>query len=520
MKNLKHIVFAFITTFFLTNCSDDFLERLPEDTLSPETFFDDSSNLEAALFGVYDALQNAQSFGYSTELDGISDNTRIDRFGADLIDFSLGNATADVRDDRGSISNYYAEPYTLIQRANLLLANIDVQGAISEGSRQQIDAEARVLRAIAYFKLVYLFGDVPLITEPLSRSDLLEVTRASREEVIDFIRNELENSSNVLGTSLNPGRINRQTALGFLSKLLVYEARLGNVAWSEALVSLNNTVQACESAGHDLFIFGDGSDGNANYTQLFYEANEDNQEIIFAVKNNELDGGRGGFTTLSIAVNTHNVTVHTNLVDNYYTIDGLPITDPGSIYDPTNPFENRDPRLKSSILTPGDVYPDDTGEFLPYEGIPTNPTLLTDFAYKKIVTRDGLNLVNVNALDGIMLRYADILLMLAEAENEVNGPSGTAYNAVNRVRQRAGMPGFQLGLSAAEFRLEVLHERRIELVFEGQRWFDLVTLRIADQIINNINELERAFVTNQQELLPIPQSEIDLNSNLSQNPGY
>lgn len=520
MKNLKYIAIAFITLAFLTNCSDDFLERIPEDTLSPETFYEDASNLEAGLFGVYDALQNAQSFGYATELDGISDNTRIDRFGADLIDFSLGNATADVRDDRGSISNYYAEPYTLIQRANLLLENIDIEGAIGEGKRQQIDAEARALRAIAYFRLVYLFGDVPLITKPLSRSELLEVTRTSRDEVIDFIRSELQNSANVLNTALSPGRINRQTALGFLSKLLVYESRLGNVSWAETLETLTNTIQACESAGHDLFTVGDGSDGYANYTQLFYEAHEDNQEIIFAVKNNELDGGRGGFTDLAVAVNTHNVSVHTNLVEAYYTVDGLPITDPASIFDPDNPYENRDPRLKSSILTPGDVYPDDTGEFLPYEGIPTNPTLLTDFAYKKIVTRDGLNLVNVNALDGIMLRYADILLMLAEAENEVNGPSATAYNAINRVRQRAGMPDLPIGLSAADFRSEVLHERRIELVFEGQRWFDLITLQIADQIINGINELDRAFVPNKQELLPIPLSEIDLNSNLTQNPGY
>ena len=210
---------------------------------------------------------------------------------------------------------------------------------------------------------------------------------------------------------------------------------------------------------------------------------------------------------------TGRISVHTNFVADFYGTDGLAITSVGSNYNPSQPYVNRDPRLLASVYLPGLTY-----FFGAYTGHAGNASIETDFAVRKYTYAD-LTTVD-RGLDVIVLRYADILLMLAEAENEVNGPTTIAYSAINEVRSRVKMPNVTAGLLAPAFKVEVLHERRVELGFEGQRWFDLVTLGIADAKINGIKELGRKFVPGKQELFPIPKSEIDLNNNLEQNTGY
>lgn len=254
-----------------------------------------------------------------------------------------------------------------------------------------------------------------------------------------------------------------------------------------------------------------------NFEALFALANIDNKEILFAVKNNDLDRGPNLFTYFAAGGGNLSVSVHGNLVNDFYCTDGLPITS-SPLYNPASPYTNRDPRLKASITTPGDTYLAGT-QLRPFNGNLTIGVLQTDFAIKKLTTLSSL-VQNQGQLDVPLLRYADLLLMQAEAENEVNGPTTIAYSAINKVRARAGVAKVTDGLTKADFKNEVIHERRVELAFEGQRWFDLVTLGIANQKINAIGELGRKFTPNQQELFPIPQTERDLNPNLTQNKGY
>lgn len=521
MKHLKY--FIPILTFVLFACDSD-LELIPQDSLSPEKFYANPANFEAALNGIYDGLQANGMYRNLPILDAASDNS-IAQFVSvsDLENFGKGIQGAGVNNN---IVDYYEDAFIVIQRANLLLDNIENEGLITEASRTAIRAEARALRAIAYARLAYLFGDMPLITNFLSRSELLSLERDSRQEVMDFALSELEEAANDLGTAPfdgQTGRLTRQAVLGMLARFTVYEARLGNRSWQEALVATNAALAAADQGGHGLFIAGDGLDGGLNYRALFFENNEDNPEILFGVKFDIIDQAEPLYERYGILGGTLYMTVLSNLVNDFYTTDGLAITDPGSIYDPLNPYANRDPRLEATVIVPGSLY-SNGGELAELTST-SNTTAATPFFVRKQVTLNGDEGIALNdngraTLDAIVLRYAELLLLVAEAENEVNGPTAAAYSAINQVRSRVNMPEVAVGLTQSTFRDEVIHERRVELAFEGTRWFDLLTLGIAEERINGINEFDRAFVPNKSELFPIPQREIDRIPSLSQNPGY
>ena len=519
MKFIQNKIFTLIfLSLAFTACVED-LELSPQDSLTPEAFYSNPENFPAALNGIYDALQSRGLYDLMPMLDAISDNGNTNGFITDFADFGMGQITASVNN---RIINYYQAPYVLIQRANALLDNIEVEGTIAEAERNVIRAEARALRALAYMRLVYLFGDVPLITNSLTREEILNLSRTPRNEVINFVISEFAGAADALDSAPFQGitgRLTKQAVLGLRARAMVFEARLGNLSWSETLSAINEVATLAENAGNQLITFGDGSNGMKNYESIFYESNEDNTEILFNVKFDALDGSDLFFEHFGVQAGTLYMTILSNFVDDYYTTDGLPITDPSSIFDAGDPYANRDPRLHATVIVPGALFSD--GGDMEVLTSTSNPVALTDFFLRKQVTLEGdIALNDPGVLDAIVLRYAELLLMQAEAENEVNGPSTAAYNAINQIRSRVNMPEVATGLSQAEFREEVIHERKIELAFEELRWFDLVTLGIVEEKINGIGELNRIFIPNKLELFPIPQTEIDLNPNLTQNPGY
>jgi len=506
--------------FFISSCNKDFLEKTPQDALSPEVFYTDAVNLETGLAGIYDALQDRAFFGSLPELDGITDNGIPGGTAelADFINFGKGIVTAS---SQPKIPEIYQSAYQVIQRANLLIANVNNPGSITPAIRTTVEYEARGLRALAYMRLGYLFGNVPLVTVPLNRTDAVSLTTDSNADMIDFVLKELAEVAAKL--TVKPynnqvGRFTKIAALAFSAKVLVFEARKGKKPWSEALTALKEVTTLADANGVKLFTTGDGTNGQVNFETLFSLKGENNTEILFAVKSNQADPLKSLYNFYSPAGGNLEISVHTNLVNDFYTNDGLSITNPASIYTAATPYANRDPRLQASIMVSGTTYSNGLQQVV-FNGRIANARLQTNFAVRKGVTLDGLT-PNRGELDAIVLRYADLLLLLAEAENEVNGPTISAYNAINKVRARVKMPNVPANLAKEAFRAEVLHERRVELAFEGHRWYDLVTSGIADKAINGIKELDRAFVPNKQELFPIPQSELDLNPKLQQNPGY
>ncbi|QTD38473.1 RagB/SusD family nutrient uptake outer membrane protein [Polaribacter batillariae] len=523
MKTYK-IIFYLVLLVAFHSCTED-LEPTPPDFTSDELFFSNPDNFEAGLNGIYDALQSNGIFGrMPILLDGVSDNG-LAHFSSvgDIESFGDGTITPEVNN---VIESAYQGPYVVIQRANSLLVNMigADKGTLSQEKFNNIIAQARVLRALAYKRLVYLFGGVPLYTTPLGINTSIEISRATREEVISFILTELSEAAQQLSTAPLDGvagRVTKQAALALHAQTMVYEARLGNQSWNDALTSVTNAKNTAESAGAILVTSGNGNDGLANYNAVFNENNEDNNELLFYIKYDfDIDNGTNIQSNFSVVAGTLYMSAHTNLANDFYTTDGLSITNPQSIYNASTPYLNRDPRLNASLVVPGDLFSD--GESLnPFEGQGSNSNLLTDFSIRKFTTLNNDVELNRGGLDIPVMRYAEVLLLFAEAENQVNGPTTNAYNAINALRKRVNIADVTTGLSKDAFNDEVIHERRVELAFEGKRWFDLITLGIANETINGINEgLGRSFTPNKQELFPIPKVEVDRNSNLTQNPGY
>ena len=515
---MKHL-YTSLLLVLLVACNDDFLNKLPQDSVAPETFYSKGANLEPGLMGVYDAMQAWGAYGNLTQLDAISDNAILNKDGTEFINFAKGEVSSN---NTAELANYYLYPYQVVQRANELLFYIDTPGDITPESRASVKAEGKALRAFAYMQLVYLYGDVPLDTIPLSRRELLSLKRTPRDEVVNFILSELNKAALALQDkpyNNQVGRLTKQAVLGMRSRVLVYEARKGKKNWGEVKDALTNAITIAEKAGAKLVTSGNGLDGFSNYQAVFATNNESNVEMLFSIKfDNALQQGNGIYANYGPTQGggQARMGVHTNFIDDFYTTDGLPITDPASIYNSAKPYTNRDPRLRVHTYLPNETYP-----FGVYTGRSGNPTLPTDYAFKKF-SPTGNDIAAALNFDMPVLRYADLLLMFAEAANEVNnGPSAEAYDAINKVRQRAAMPTLPAGLSKEKFKQEVIHERRVEFGFEGLRWFDLTTLGIANERINAITELNRKFIPNKQQLFPMPQSEIDMNKSLApNNPGY
>lgn len=495
------------------------LDMNPDYTVTPDVFFESSMNLHPALMGVYDGAQDM--FDHIMLLDAITDNATATLEDEDYYWFGRGTLNSVV----GTIEQEYSNCFTVIQRANLLIANIDIED-VPEGPSQEekehMEAEARVLRGIAYMRLVYLFGDVPLMDRPHTREELFELTRTPKSEVIAFIKEDFLAASLVMDEiPLGEGRLTKLAALGFYARIQLYEARLGNTEWSEAMQAIELAEWTARKAGKVLFTTGDGNDGLANYEGLFFESNEDNAEIIWSMKYQANDEASNPDDDYYANESSLVMSVLPELVDAYYTTDGLPITHSNSIFDPENPYENRDPRLEATVIVPGASYSNGTRRGTLREG--HNSRSNTDYFLRKYIELEREIAINEGSIDAIVMRYAELLLMYAEAENELNGASAKAQSALNEVRNRVQMPAVRSDLSQEEFRAEVIHERRVEFAFEEHRWFDLITLGIAEEKIDGIGNasvLSRDFVPNKSELFMIPQFEISLISGFTQNPGY
>lgn len=513
MINKTHNKLMLLMLFISISCNDK-LELTPENSIPSDAFYSNADNLRAGLFGIYDALQERGVVTLPI-LEGMSDNVITSTvFAPDIAAYAAGQSF--VAGDNRSVEYMYGSNYRLIQRANLLLDNIDGVPAITNDERELIRAETKTLRSYAYMNLTYLFGDVPLITSFSEINEILNVSRNPKSGVITFILKELEEAANELSTSpAVDGRLTKQAALGLRARVMIYEARLGNVTWAQALSAVNSAITAANDGGNGLINTGNPS---ADYQSIFTESNEGNEEFIFSVKNDAIDlGSDNMMDRYSWQAGLLLSYIHQNLADAYPYADG-------TAYEPIdNTFVGRDPRLSANIMHEGLTFRGvtydgtDAGGFVSANSVGTATNL---FNYK-FITTDYSSTWNEGSLDIPILRYADLLLMQAEALNETGGD---AYPPLNAVRNRSGLPSLS-GFTQSDLRDAIILERRLELALEGLRWFDLITLGIAEQTINNIQEeradIIRDFVVGRNELLPIPQSELDLNPNLApQNQGY
>lgn len=488
-------VFTVITFSLLNNCSK-FLDLDPPYTQDAENFFNNEDDYLRALTGAYDLLQGMYVSYWIGDI--ASDNciaggeSVTDTEGLHQIDeMTHGAVNLECR----SVMRYN---YCGIARCNFILEpkenNVEFNG------KDVILAEARFLRAFYYFELVKFFGDVPLVIDQrLGVEEVSNLQRTPKSEVYAQIEEDLNFAVAILswrtssGHSGIKGRADKGAALALLGKVYLYQEKFSQaVTVFDQIISSNNYALA------------------ADYTTLFLKENENNSETVFDVEYSADEGGSYGCL----------ICLEGNLAPGYQGIrqfDG-PVYGDGNSYNlPTqdlfDSFEYQDPRRDATCLNldywisnnaPGTTYGQGAGG---HTGFYNN---------KYIKSREEmLNGIPDNDLtSGVnyrVIRYADVLLMAAEANSQTNNDA-IALDYLNQVRQRVGM---SLRTSSGnELYEHILKERRSELSCEGHRFFDLVrTGKAAEEI--------EGFVVGRHELFAIPQVEIDLaGGNWNQNPGY
>lgn len=470
-----------LLTVVMSSCSKQFLEIAPESNANVQAFYKTAADIEVAVNAAYASLMLDGQYRYSYWQMGEvrSDNT-LNWDGA-------GNfPDAEVDQFKEVVSNFIVNAAWIDNYRGILLCNvvIDRIGSVSmtEELRQRYTGEVLFLRALMYFNLVRVFGDVPLVTtETKSVQEGYNQGRRPVSEVYQQIIDDLSTAAQQLPVSYTGndiGRATRGAAQGLLGKVyLTTQNFTGAVSALKLVVDANN---------YQLL---------ANYADLWRVDNANHRESLF-----EVQFKKGGFGTGS-AFNNHFAPRNS----------GTSVTRIGFAHGRNTPttdmvtaYEEDDVRKYASLAT---SYVNSAGTIIedPYT---------IKFRDMPFVENDADN-------NWPVLRYADVLLMYAEAINEANGsPDGIAYNAVNAVRQRAGLDDLPDGLNKENFALALERERRVELAFEGHRWFDLLRTGRALTVMNN-HFSGVLSVQAYQLLYPVPESQININpSIIKQNPGY
>ena len=515
MKNIIKFTFLLIMATFTFSC-DDFLDKTPLNNLDEKNFWKNETDAIQGVTSVYAALQPSAAFGdylLNDMYTPIADETA----GGEI---NLGLQTA----LSGKFRSKWTAFYLGINRANIAIERIpDIQ--MNSNLKKRLIAECKFLRAFFYFNLIDFYGEVPLYLEEILISKARETGRTPIADVRIAILQDLEEAFPDLEYSYGTadlGRATKAAAKALIGKTYLYAGEFDKaIPHFEDLVT-NRTTYKC-----DLMPI---------YSDVFDYHNKNNKEVIFDVqyagpklnKGSQMDLYHGNLSGNGTGgQNTSCPTVE--LLDSYLCTDGLPISQ-SPLYDPDNRYENRDQRLDMTIMRPGSFYKglEYTYPILP--GAYVQGVTRTGLMWRKYVVEDDGSAWADDPQNYIVIRFADILLMYAEAKNEARStPDKSIYDAFNEVRLRAGVDGVtQNSKSKDEFRQLIRDERKIELAGEGIYYSDIRRWKIAASELNgktfrNLRDdiyATRVFNEQKHYLWPIPQTERDMNPNLTQNPNY
>ena len=492
MKLLRNIYLS-MAVLFCAACSEDYLEKAPLDTINTGNYPTNESELVSLVNGAYQPLQWPKLYNlrmWTTDI--MAGNSIVGAGGG-----TDGIETQDLSNfvttsDNAGVLDLWRGPWPGILRANIAL-QVAPELSIDQEIKDRSMGEAYFLRAHYYFILVRFFGDVPLIVEPQSADDDLYPARDSEELVWAQIISDLELAVDLLPekntySAGDLGRASKGSALGMLAKV---HLTLGN--WQQ-VVDLTSEI---EGLGYDL---------NENYADNFNPAAENSVESLFEVQYAS-NGGYGFWGNENQAAWT---SAFMGPRGSNFVAGAYGWNQPTEEF--VNSYEEDDLRKDATILYEQGPQFDGKSYDAAYS--------LTGYNVRKFLVPLAVSASYDNSpLNFPILRFSDILLMKAEALNEL-GQTSEAETPLNRVRDRAGLEDIATGLSKEGFREAVLHERRMELAFEGQRWFDLIRVGDGAYALAFLHSLGKTNATTNHLLLPIPQKEIDTNPKLSQNTGY
>lgn len=545
MKYLKQYMIIG-AALMVTSCSD-FLDTAPLDALSPATTWKTEDDAQKFVIGCYG--------GNNYDTSSWEDGTNIlyldcgSDFGYNNFEWENYNTIGNGKmTPSGSVASFY--DFSVIRRCNTFMEKVQDIQFTNERTKTDLIGQVRTIRAYRYFVMNWWYGGVPII-DNYNSADEAQVSRSTEEEVKKFVNDELDTAISELNvTPSERGRIAKGAAMAIRMRSALYYGDYQKAKeMAEAIIDLKQ---------YSL---------EPDYSNLFKVAGQDSKEIILAVQyvNSTLElsvigqmynNGDGGWSSI---VPTQ------NLVDVYEMADGL-TKEESSSYDPTHPFAGRDPRMAMTIIYPGmdwnggvvntldkTIDGKDNANYPPS----ANNASKTALTWRKYLDEQYANGIwNTNACP-IVIRYAEVLLTYAEAANELSGPSADVYDKLDLIRERVGMPKVDRTKYASKEALRQLirRERGVELAGEGVRRADILRWKdengkmvaetvlngILQRVVGTINYSEKdptkravidvnAAVTDKKvedrvfkpyhRYNPIPQSAIDYNPNLKQNPEY
>ena len=492
MKKIKIALYALLT-LTMVNCSDDFLDKTQPDTINTGNYPKTGEELITLVNGAYQPLQRPKLYNMRMWTSDIfAGNSIVGAGGGDdgLETTQLSNFVTST--DNQGVLDLWRGPWPGILSSNIIIKTAPTLN-IDDTLRNRSLGEAYFLRAHYYFILVRFFGDVPLVTEPQDVNGDLYPARAPKTEIYKLIISDLEKAIQFLPTKQqygdsDKGRASKGAAIGALAKVYL---TLGQ--WQK-VVDLTTQL---EGMGYAL---------NTDYSDNFNINKENSVESLFEVQYAS-DGGYDFWSNENQAswTSTFMGPRGANFVGG-----GWGWNQPTQEF--VNSYETGDKRKEKTIFYEG--CPD-------YDGKEYKANYsLTGYNVKKfLVPLSAFPSYDNSPLNFPIMRYSEVLLMKAEALNEL-GQTSLAIVPLNLVRGRAGLAAVTSGLSQTAFRDKVLHERRMELAFEGQRWFDLIRVNDGQYGLNFLHSIGKTNASTKHLLLPIPQIEIDRNPNLTQNPGY
>lgn len=535
---IRNLFLGISIVLVLLSCDNDFLNENPQNELSEATFWKNENDAMLGLMGVY----NRANTGWVTWGPFVNEMMFFSQW-TDLCNCIRHGAPTTwplegLYSTEAEVNVFWTDCYDKISRANYFLDNID-KVEMNEDKKAEMKAEVKFIRAYTYFWLTQLWGDVPFPKTTLTLEEANSITRTSKQDVTNFILSELTEAASILPLKRpddERGRVEKGAALAIKGRLLMAEKK-----WSEAALVYKNIMELNRYKIEPFF------------KKLFEDGGDNNNESIWSVIYNE---GENGSKTSQLVITpsswggTNHTQIFQGFVDKFLMKDGKTIEE-SSLYDPDHPFVNRDPRLYATVVLPG--YTAGPGGRL-YQGHPDSLSVygqmgpgVTGYALNKFWDHEYTGDIWYYGGDFMLIRYAEILLSRLESELESgnNISQKLLDETINKIRGRAevNMPSVTT-TNVDKLREIVRRERCVELAFEGLRYWDLLRWNIAHEVLtgtflgmkitNNKDNYKGSYKINSNGNIvvfnrvfydhyykwPIPLSELDINKNLVQNPGY
>lgn len=543
MKKIKFITIICICLgmISLNSCND--MDPVPTNKYTDATFWQSADNAETVVNMAYNQMYSADRMWND---EALSDNVFEGR--SNTAQRALRNGTADP--SLGRFADEWKDAYGGIKTCHIFLQYVDNVPDMDPSLIERRKAEIRFIRAFIYFRLVNFYGDIPFFTQDITLEESKTISRTSKSEVLAFIHQELDEIMAILPANSElsadeNGRITKGAACAFQARAYLYESN-----WEKVIEYTNRLINNQGEYGtYGLF---------SDYAGLFKAENEYNKEVILDygyVPSLKTWSKFYDMAPISAGARLNAFAPLQGLVDSYITLNGKAITD-DSNYDDNNPYDNRDPRLDVTILRHGGEWEmfdgtkktifikPGTGETESekldlYVSASSNSTS-TGYYVKKYYDEKATSTFDAG-LNIIMFRYADVLLMYAEAMFETGKMDQAVWDTtIKAIRERAGFTlsgalSYPSSLSTDALRDVIRNERRSELAMEGLRYYDIVRWKAGTQYLNGyvygakfgngntsyIRLDNRQFIESRDYLWAVPQAQLDLNKNLApQNPGY